>query len=82
MKMTTEPKDRVSEYFYTMRSKANGAMTVAFTDRDLMIADRELALCDPDKSEVSELQERECRDDFDIAHGDVLRRALLRKARA
>ena len=42
-----------------MKSDANGSMTVAWTDRDMMIADREMALIDPDKSEVSELMERE-----------------------
>lgn len=53
------PKVRVSEFFYTIHSLLHGRMTVAWTDRDMMVADREMALIDPDKSEVSELMERE-----------------------
>jgi hypothetical protein len=48
-------KTMTTEYFYTMQSLAHGFMTVACEDRDLMIADRERALTDLDKTEVSEI---------------------------
>jgi hypothetical protein len=41
------PKVRVSEFFYTIQSLLHGRMTVAWTDRDMMVADREMALIDP-----------------------------------
>lgn len=48
----------MTEYFYTMVSVERGAMEVAWTDREMMVADRENALRDPDKTNVSELNER------------------------
>jgi hypothetical protein len=50
---------KVTEYFYTMISAAIGPMTVSDTDIDLMTADREMALADSDKSEISEMMSRE-----------------------
>lgn len=59
MEIETRYQRMTTEWFYTMKSVTHGEMTVACEDYELMVADRESALADPDKSNISALASRE-----------------------